>query len=42
LRNLGLSLTNAAGPIKNLLMRRASGLDGDLPRLARRAAVQPP
>jgi 2-octaprenylphenol hydroxylase len=38
LRNLGLNLTNAAGPIKNLLMRRASGLDGDLPRLAQRAA----
>jgi 2-octaprenylphenol hydroxylase len=39
LRNLGLSLTNTAGPIKNLLMRRASGLDGDLPRLARRVAL---
>ena len=37
LRNLGLDLTNAATPIKNLIMRRASGLEGDLPRLARRA-----
>lgn len=36
LRNFGLSLTNAATPIKNLIMRRASGLEGDLPRLARR------
>lgn len=38
LRNLGLILANAAGPFKNLLMRRASGLDGDLPGLARRVA----
>jgi 2-octaprenylphenol hydroxylase len=37
LRNLGLDLTNAATPIKNLIMRRASGLEGDLPRLAKRA-----
>lgn len=37
-RNLGLALTNAAAPIKHLIMRRASGLDGDLPPLARRAA----
>ena len=36
LRNLGLDLTNAATPIKNLIMRRAAGLEGDLPRLARR------
>lgn len=39
LRNFGMSLTNAATPIKNLIMRRASGLEGDLPRLARRARV---
>ncbi|MBI3570359.1 MAG: UbiH/UbiF/VisC/COQ6 family ubiquinone biosynthesis hydroxylase [Gammaproteobacteria bacterium] len=38
LRNIGLSLTDAATPIKNLIMRRASGLEGDLPKLARRAA----
>ncbi len=38
LRNLGLSLTDVATPIKNLIMRRASGLEGDLPKLARRMA----
>ena len=38
LRNFGLSLTDAATPIKNLIMRRASGLEGDLPKLARRTA----
>ncbi|MEW6331923.1 MAG: UbiH/UbiF/VisC/COQ6 family ubiquinone biosynthesis hydroxylase [Pseudomonadota bacterium] len=37
LRNWGLDLTNAATPIKNLIMRRASGLEGDLPKLVRRA-----
>jgi 2-octaprenylphenol hydroxylase len=37
MRNWGLELTNAATPIKNLIMRRASGLEGDLPRLAKRA-----
>ncbi|MBI5612581.1 MAG: hypothetical protein HY942_05905 [Gammaproteobacteria bacterium] len=36
LRNLGLDLTNAATPIKNRIVRRAAGLEGDLPRLARR------
>ncbi|HEY8554384.1 MAG TPA: UbiH/UbiF/VisC/COQ6 family ubiquinone biosynthesis hydroxylase [Burkholderiales bacterium] len=35
-RGLGLSLTNRLGLVKWLIMRRASGLDGDLPRLARR------
>ena len=35
LRNLGLNLTAAAGPIKNGIARRAMGLEGDLPRLAR-------
>jgi 2-octaprenylphenol hydroxylase len=35
LRNVGLDLTNAATPVKTLLMRRAAGLAGDLPRLAR-------
>ncbi|MFQ5994292.1 MAG: UbiH/UbiF/VisC/COQ6 family ubiquinone biosynthesis hydroxylase [Acidiferrobacterales bacterium] len=41
LRNIGLDITNAATPIKNTLMRRAAGLEGDLPRLARAAnAVQ--
>jgi 2-octaprenylphenol hydroxylase len=37
LRNWGLDLTNAATPVKNFIMRRASGLEGDLPKLVRRA-----
>ncbi len=36
LRNSGLNLTNAAVPVKYMLMRQAMGLDGDLPPLARR------
>lgn len=39
LRNWGLDLTNAATPVKNLIMRRASGLEGDLPKLARRVLM---
>lgn len=35
LRNFGLALTNAISPIKDMIMRRASGLSGDLPKLAR-------
>jgi 2-octaprenylphenol hydroxylase len=35
LRNFGLSMVNAAGPAKELLMRHAAGLAGDLPALAR-------
>lgn len=35
LRNIGLNLTDAAGSLKNMIARRAMGLDGDLPRLAR-------
>ncbi|MGE5241768.1 MAG: UbiH/UbiF/VisC/COQ6 family ubiquinone biosynthesis hydroxylase [Bacteroidota bacterium] len=38
LRNVGLELTNAVTPMKNLIMRRASGLEGDLPKLARRTS----
>lgn len=34
-RNLGLDLVNATTPLKLMLMRRAAGLAGDLPRLAR-------
>ncbi len=34
LRNAGLTLTNAAGPVKRRIMRRAMGIEGDLPRLA--------
>lgn len=36
-RNIGLRLTNRAPFAKNLFMRRACGLSGDLPRLVRRA-----
>ncbi|MET0023340.1 MAG: UbiH/UbiF/VisC/COQ6 family ubiquinone biosynthesis hydroxylase [Sedimenticola sp.] len=35
-RNLGLSLANGAGPLKHLIIRRALGLVGELPSLARR------
>jgi 2-octaprenylphenol hydroxylase len=35
LRNFGLSMMNTAGPAKDLLMRHAAGLAGDLPALAR-------
>jgi len=34
-RNLGLSLADHAGPMKNMMIRRAMGLTGDLPRLSR-------
>jgi len=37
LRNAGLEFTNSVTPLKNFIMRRASGLEGDLPKLARRA-----
>ncbi len=40
LRNTGLNLANAVTPVKNLIMRRASGLEGDLPKLARRVLQQ--
>ncbi|MDX1253090.1 MAG: UbiH/UbiF/VisC/COQ6 family ubiquinone biosynthesis hydroxylase [Gammaproteobacteria bacterium] len=36
LRNIGLNLTNAATPVKNVIVRHAMGLSGDLPRMARR------
>jgi len=35
LRNLGLGLTERVLPAKNLLMRNAMGLEGNLPKLAR-------
>jgi len=34
-RNTGLSLTNRTTPVKNMIMRQAMGLEGDLSRLAR-------
>jgi 2-octaprenylphenol hydroxylase len=36
MRRLGLDLTDAVTPVKNFVMKRASGLSGDLPRLAKR------
>ena len=35
IRNLGLNLADASGPIKHLIMRRAMGLTGELPTLTR-------
>ncbi len=35
LRNVGLTLADHAGPAKNMMMRRALGLTGDLPKLSR-------
>lgn len=35
IRGTGLSLTNATGPVKHMLMRYAMGLAGERPRLAR-------
>ncbi len=34
-RGLGLRVTDRSGPLKHAIIRRAMGLDGDLPRLAR-------
>lgn len=34
-RNAGLNLVNGLPPVKNLFMRRAMGLEGDLPELAK-------
>ncbi len=39
MRNLGLSLTDRALPVKNLIIRHAMGLSGDLPRVARQPAL---
>ncbi|MGE0370885.1 MAG: UbiH/UbiF/VisC/COQ6 family ubiquinone biosynthesis hydroxylase [Gammaproteobacteria bacterium] len=38
-RNLGLDLADAASPLKHAIIRRAMGLRGDLPRLARQAYI---
>ncbi len=35
LRGLGLRLTDASGPVKQLIIRRAMGVGGDLPELAK-------
>lgn len=34
LRNLGLNITNAAVPVKNIVVRHAMGMSGDLPSMA--------
>lgn len=39
LRDMGLSATNRTAPLKSAIMRRACGLTGDLPRLARRSST---
>jgi 2-octaprenylphenol hydroxylase len=36
LRNLGLNATDRVMPLKRLIMRQASGLEGDLPACARK------
>ncbi len=36
LRNAGLKLTDLATPLKHAIIRRASGLSGDLPQIARK------
>ena len=35
LRNTGLHLTNSTSPLKNMIMRQAMGMEGDLSRLAK-------
>ncbi|ADJ27501.1 UbiH/UbiF/VisC/COQ6 family ubiquinone biosynthesis hydroxylase [Nitrosococcus watsonii] len=40
IRNFGLTATNTATPIKCLIMRRASGLAGDLPLLAKSGVIK--
>ncbi len=35
LRNVGLSIADRSGPAKNLMIKRAMGLSGDLPKLSR-------
>ena len=39
LRGLGLNLTDRVRPIKNVFLRRATGLSGDLPRMAKPPAA---
>ncbi len=40
LRGIGLGFANAATPLKRAMMRRASGLEGDVPALARRHTTE--
>ncbi|MCU7809196.1 MAG: UbiH/UbiF/VisC/COQ6 family ubiquinone biosynthesis hydroxylase [Candidatus Thiodiazotropha sp. (ex Semelilucina semeliformis)] len=39
IRNLGLTLADRSGPLKHLMVRRAMGLSGELPDLARHRPV---
>jgi len=39
LRNTGLNITNNIAPFKNTIIRHAMGLEGDLPKLARRESL---
>lgn len=39
LRRFGLAVADGITPVKRMIMRRASGLEGDLPKLARRQTV---
>ena len=39
IRNTGLNLTDSITPIKNIIIRHAMGLEGDLPKLARRQSL---
>lgn len=41
IRNLGLTATDAATPVKCLIMRQASGLTGDLPLMAKPKLIDP-
>lgn len=40
-RNLGLNLTHTVLPLKNLLMRHAMGISGEMPKLARGIMLKP-
>jgi 2-octaprenylphenol hydroxylase len=41
LRGIGLSLTHRLGPLKRAIMRRAAGIEGELPALARHNRIVP-
>ncbi len=42
MRNMGLSLVDRSGPVKQGIIRHAMGLAGDLPRMARSTAASSP
>jgi 2-polyprenyl-6-methoxyphenol hydroxylase-like FAD-dependent oxidoreductase len=42
LRNAGLDLVDRSGFLKHAIMRRAMGIEGDVPALARRAGAAAP